>query len=125
MIDRSAAGPEESPLSLKSRTREDLLILTPTDSRLDAQAAIGFRDAFSQAVGGHTGPVGLDLGGVKFMDSSGLGAVVASFKQLGAGRTLVIFQATAPVRKLFQMTRIDRVLPLVETEDEALARSRA
>lgn len=110
-------------MPLNSRAHEGLLILSPTESRLDAQAALTFREAFTQAATAHTGPVALDLGAVKFMDSSGLGAVVAGFKQLGPGRKLVIFNAAPPVKKLFQMTRIDRVLPLVDTEAEALARS--
>jgi anti-sigma B factor antagonist len=110
---------------LEVRQNGDVLILVPSEARLDAQAAIPFRDDFTREAGAHAGPVALDLAAVRFMDSSGLGAVVAGFKQLGAGRRLVVFNAAPAVKKLFQMTRIDKVLPLVDTEAEAVARAGA
>jgi anti-sigma B factor antagonist len=112
-------------LKLDTQSHEELLVLTPDERRLDAQASLPFKDAFLAAVTDHSGPIGLDLSNVGFMDSSGLGAVVACFKQLGPGRSLVVISPTEAVRKLLTLTRIDRVLPVVGSKDEALQRTRA
>lgn len=112
-------------VNLDRQQHEELLILSPDERRLDAQAALPFKEAFQAAVESHPGPIGLDLSRVGFMDSSGLGAVVACFKQLGPGRPLVVINPTEAVRKLLSLTRIDRVLPVVVSQDEALQRTRA
>jgi anti-sigma B factor antagonist len=112
-------------MALKQDYHDDVLVLAPGEARLDAQAAIAFKQDFIGAIAEHEGPVGLDLGGVTFMDSSGLGAIVACFKGLGRGRALVVFNAKPAVRKVFEITRIDRVLPMVASLDEALLRCRS
>lgn len=112
-------------MPLATQTLEDALVVTPSEQRLDAQAAVGFRAEFMQAAADGQGPIVLDLANVKFMDSSGLGAVVACFKALGRGRPLVVAGATPTVAKLFAMTRIDQVLRLAPSVDEALAVARA
>ncbi len=46
----------------------------------------------------------LDLSSVKFIDSSGLGAIVAAMKQLGSGRRLDLAGLTPVVEKVFRLT---------------------
>ncbi|HKU94996.1 MAG TPA: anti-sigma factor antagonist, partial [Vineibacter sp.] len=61
----------------------------------------------------------LDLGAVEFMDSSGLGAIVALLKRIGRDGDLVLAGTRPAVRKLLQITRIDRILTQHATVDEA------
>ncbi|MEX2196589.1 MAG: STAS domain-containing protein [Thermoleophilaceae bacterium] len=69
------------------------------------------------------GPAVLDLEGVPFMDSSGLHVVVALWRALrGEGRTLAVSCRPDGVRKLFELTALDGVLPLY---DDATAAVRA
>ncbi len=59
------------------------------------------------------GPAVLDLEGVPFMDSSGLHVVVQLWQALlDEGRTLAVACRPDGVRKLFELTALDRVLPL-------------
>ncbi len=55
-----------------------------TEPRIDAAVAIQFKDAMRAATDGGPDRVILDLSGVDFIDSSGLGAIVAAMKHLGA-----------------------------------------
>jgi anti-sigma B factor antagonist len=64
----------------------------------------------------------LDLSEVDFVDSSGLGAIVASLKMLGGKGDLVISGASDKVMSLFKLTRMDRVFQIFATRDEAVAR---
>jgi anti-sigma B factor antagonist len=79
------------------------------DARIDAASAIMFKDRLRTAAGDGPGPVVLDLAAVDFLDSSGLGAVVASMKLLGAERPLQLAGLTPAVEKVFRLTRMDSV----------------
>ena len=61
----------------------------------------------------------LDLSGVEFLDSTGLGTMVSLMKALGPEGDLALAGAQAPVRKLLTLTRLDRVFRLHETPDDA------
>lgn len=64
----------------------------------------------------------LDLSGVEFLDSTGLGVVVGVLKRVRThGGELAIAGAENHVRKVFEITRISDVLPMYETVDEACA----
>ena len=61
----------------------------------------------------------LDLSHVEFLDSSGLGAVVGSMKQLGRARKLDLAALTPTVEKVFRITRMDRVFRIFPTIEAA------
>jgi anti-sigma B factor antagonist len=85
------------------------LVIRVEDRRIDAAAAIGFKEAMRGATDGGQGPVILDLSQVDFLDSSGLGAVVAVKKLLGPARPLELAGLTPTVAKVFRLTRMDSV----------------
>lgn len=54
--------------------------------------------------------VRLDLGGISFIDSSGLSALIASHKQVrAAGGALELHHAGEPVRRMLAVTGMDKV----------------
>jgi len=62
----------------------------------------------------------LDMHELKFIDSSGLGGLVAQFKQVSAqGGKLVLYGLTPFVQKLVEMTKLNRVLTIAADEAEA------
>lgn len=94
-----------------NRTAAGLLIKV-LEPRIDAAAAIEFKEAVRLAADGMDGPVVLDLGNVTFLDSSGLGAVVAVMKLLGPQRPLHLAALTPPVAKVFRLTRMDSIFTI-------------
>ena len=66
------------------------------------------------------GTVLLDLGQVTFIDSSGLGAIVAAMKNLAPAHKLVLAGLTPPVDKVFRLTRMDTVFGVFSTVEAAL-----
>ena len=64
--------------------------------------------------------IALDCSEVEFIDSSGLGAIVASLKTMGSTGALVIFGLQAPTHSMFKLTRMDKVFDIFQHEDEAL-----
>tara|TARA_R110002073_G_scaffold78080_1_gene188529 strand:+ start:660 stop:971 length:312 start_codon:yes stop_codon:yes gene_type:complete len=89
--------------------------------RIDAAIAIQFKDMFRDMAATVDGPVVLDLAQVTFLDSSGLGAVVAARKLLGADRALELAGLNPAVEKVMQLTRMNTVFLIHDTRDAALA----
>lgn len=90
---------------------EPLLILRPDDHRIDAAVAIRFKDVMRGLTGDPAAPdrVVLDLEQVEFIDSSGLGAIVAAMKQMREGQDLELAGLSGTVAKVFRLTRMDTV----------------
>ncbi|PWE31532.1 STAS domain-containing protein [Pararhodobacter marinus] len=90
----------------------DSLVVRVNDTRIDASVAIAFKEAVRRAADAAGNPVILDLGRVRFIDSSGLGAVVAVMKLLAPDRKLELAALTPPVDKVFRLTRMDSVFTI-------------
>lgn len=90
----------------------DLRVITVEEDRIDAAVAIQFKDRMRELTDAAPPGVLLDLSRVAFLDSSGLGAVVAAFKQAGPDRKLELAGLTAPVEKVFKLTRMDSVFTI-------------
>lgn len=96
-------------MELTSERRGDALVIRVNEARVDAAVAIAFKEAMRTATSGAEPRVILDLSAVTFLDSSGLGAVVAVMKHLGTGRRLELAGLTPMVEKVFRLTRMDGV----------------
>jgi anti-sigma B factor antagonist len=89
--------------------------------RLDLVSAAGLRSAVEGAVEAGRPRLVVDLSGVAFVDSSGLGALVAGLKRARqAGGELRIAAAGEQVMTVLTLTRLVRVLRPYATVDEAL-----
>lgn len=96
-------------MDLAVERRGGALIVRVQEARIDAAVAIAFKEAMRGATAGPEPRVVLDLADVGFLDSSGLGAVVAVMKQLGPNRRLELAALSPPVEKVFRLTRMDSV----------------
>lgn len=96
------------------------LLVRVLDDRIDAAAAVQFRDAMRTATEGGHARVVLDLGRVTFVDSSGLGAIIAAMKHLGPDRTLELAALQLAVAKVFRLTRLDEIVKVHASADDAV-----
>jgi len=106
-------------MSLTSKDIDTARIVTVNANRIDAAMAIQFKDDMRSETETGPGRIILDLSTVDFIDSSGLGSIVAAMKQLGPGRRLDLAGLTPTVEKVFRLTRMDTVFRLFPTLDEA------
>lgn len=90
----------------------DAMVVRVAEERIDAAVAIRFKDAMTEATEAPSARVILDMSRVMFLDSSGLGAVVAVMKRLGADRPLELSGLTPIVAKVFRLTRMDTVFTI-------------
>ncbi len=110
-------------MQISESTQGDVLVLLPGITRLDAAIAGQFKDAVAaQCAAGATKLV-LDLRKVDFVDSSGLGALVAVLKLVSQGGqlALVLPGSGAQIRTLLRLTRMEQVFALFDTVEAAVA----
>ncbi|SCL17496.1 STAS domain-containing protein [Micromonospora inyonensis] len=87
---------------------------------LDMSTTPQLRDRLSEVVEGGARVVVVDLADVGFMDSSGLGALVVTYKELRErDGWLGLAGVRPPVRKVFSVTSVDRVIALFDTVQDA------
>ena len=99
-----------------------VLRATVRAERIDAASAIAFKDRMREiAADSAHARVVLDLAAVDFLDSSGLGAVVAAMKAMGEGRQLELAGLSPKVEKVFRLTRMDSVFIIHASAEVALA----
>lgn len=103
-----------------TKTPGGVLVLTLTAPRIDAASAVHFKDEFREGVANSEGRILMDLSSVTFMDSSGLGAMVAALKSV-KGRKLELCSLMPAVEKVFRLTRMDKVFPLHSSVQDALS----
>ncbi len=86
---------------------------------LDLSTAKQAEQAIEEAerAGGQT--VVIDLRGLDFMDSTGLRVIVSADKRAKrSGKRAVIVQGPTAVRRVFEITRLDERLDIVDTPEE-------
>ena len=93
--------------------------VTVEASRIDAAVAIQFKDQMRAVTTPDTDRLVLDMGKVTFLDSSGLGAVVAVMKHLDPQTKLELAALTPTVAKVFRLTRLDTVFTIHPDLDAA------
>lgn len=103
------------------KTEGDICVVTVQDARIDAAVALEFKEAVRQLTVDAPQDVVLDLTAVTFIDSSGLGAIVATMKHLAPDRRLILAGLTPPVDKVFRLTRMDSVFKMFMTLEDALS----
>lgn len=110
-------------------TTEDIdggVVAHVNEARLDAAIAIRFKDRLREVVTWHGPRILLNLSAVTFMDSSGLGAILAIRRALPAGHHIELTGLTPNVDRVFRLTRMDMIFTIHgDTAADARARSEA
>jgi anti-sigma B factor antagonist len=106
-IDSRLEGPETGLLSLTGE--------------VDVANAPEFRQSALHLLAGGAKRLVVDLTGITYMDSSGLGALVGLLKRLKeSGGKLAIAGPQPQVKRLFEITGLNQVFPLFDDVGSAL-----
>ncbi|MGJ7488445.1 STAS domain-containing protein [Variovorax sp. LT2P21] len=95
------------------------LVIQLREESLDASNVQVFKDEIQALLKHHTRVV-FDLEGVRFIDSSGIGALLSCMRQMRQRQGEVrLCRLSATVIALFELMRLDRVFTLCTTCEEA------
>lgn len=87
---------------------------------IDAYSVGKFREALTEL--SEVDRLLIELSAVPFMDSAGLGALIGGIRRVKSDNegTVVVFCDQPALTRLLHTTGFDRIVPVVETADEAL-----
>ena len=106
-------------MEITTEKKEGVTYVALQAETLDASNTNEFKKMAGAAVEPNAKVV-LDLGKVQFIDSSGCGAILALLRQLSTvGGDLKLCAVTKPVRSLFELVRMHRILDIYNTREEA------
>ncbi|UNC92523.1 STAS domain-containing protein [Candidatus Contubernalis alkaliaceticus] len=98
------------------------VLITSLQGELDHHTAQIFKDMVKEEL--HKRKVKylvVDMSGLTFMDSSGIGALLGRLNQLkNKGGKVVVFGMQSQVKKVFYAGGMDKVIPCYEREEEAI-----
>ena len=107
-------------LSLDTRRDGDRAVIEVA-GEIDVYTAPQLRDAISDLVSDGVIHLVVDMGGVEFLDSTGLGVLVGGLKRVRAhDGTMRLVCTSERLLKIFRITGLAKVFPIHDSVDEAL-----
>ncbi|AJF06936.1 STAS domain-containing protein [Geoalkalibacter subterraneus] len=107
---------------LKIEEKDDVVLMLVKEERLDAHNSGELKNQMLSLFEEGKNHIVIDLQDVRFIDSSGLGALVSGFKNASARNgNLKLCGLQPQVKSMFELTRLHRVFEIFSGVDEALA----
>jgi anti-sigma B factor antagonist len=108
-------------LALRESSQGDVLVAVVTDTKLDARNSHALKRYLKERLETKPRRLVLDLAKVDFINSSGLGALLAGLKFAGLPGRLVIVRPAVAAQKVFQLTRTESLFRWADSVDAAVA----
>ena len=109
-------------LDIKERQAGDVTVLDMSGSIKMGEGSGVLRNAIRNLVSGGQKKILLNLGSVKYIDSSGIGELIANYTTISKdGGQMKLLNLTGKVKDLLVITKLLTVFDSYEEEDEALA----
>jgi anti-sigma B factor antagonist len=99
----------------------DVIVVTVQAKRLDAYLAPEFKAKLVDLVQSGHERIVMDMAVLEFIDSSGLGALIAGLKALGGRGEIVLCGITPRLLSLFQLTHVDKLFHIFDNAEEAVS----
>jgi anti-sigma B factor antagonist len=105
--------------------KDGCIAVIDLSGEVDAYTSSRFREVMVELIeDGHHNLV-VSMAKVEYIDSSGLGALVGGLKRATERQGKILIAASQPqVRKVFEITGLEKVFPLFDTEQDALEAAR-
>ncbi len=108
-------------LSLATRESNGRTVIE-VEGEIDVYTAPKLRDAITDLVAGGAYDLVIDMGGVEFLDSTGLGVLVGGLKKVRVHDGSMRLVCTSErLLKIFRITGLAKVFPIHDSVDDALS----
>ncbi|TDX51176.1 SpoIIAA-like anti-anti-sigma regulatory factor [Orenia marismortui] len=91
------------------------------EGEFDLHTADHFKEKLEEKINDTIRNIILNLDGIKFIDSSGLGAILGTYKRITkTGGSLAMVKVTPQVERIFELSGILKIIKIYSSEEEAL-----
>ncbi|HEX3101352.1 MAG TPA: STAS domain-containing protein [Pyrinomonadaceae bacterium] len=109
-------------INISERQAGDVAVLDLNGKVTIGEGSVALRNAIRRLLGEGKNKILLNLGGVGYIDSSGIGELVSSFTAVNKeGGVLKLLNLTQKIQDLLAITKLLTVFDVYEDEAEALA----
>ncbi len=106
-------------MQIETDKHQDWMVLHLREPRVDAHNSDALKDFFLKLLENGEKRLAVDLSEVRFIDSSGLGALLSGYKNANLHQgTLVLAGLQPRVKEMFELTRLNRVFDIYARVDE-------
>ena len=98
---------------------ENYSIAKINQEKVDSTVAPELKSEFMDLAQDGVTSVIVDMGGVKYVDSSGLSALLVGNRSFGESGAFVLYNVTEHVMKLISISQLDKVMTIVTGQEEA------
>ena len=108
-------------LDVKERQAGDVTILDMSGAVRIGQGSVALRDAVRELIDGGKKKILLNLGGINYIDSSGIGELIANYTTISRqGGQLKLLNLTDKIQSLLVITKLLTVFDTYDNEADAL-----
>jgi anti-sigma B factor antagonist len=108
-------------MNITAENRSGKILLSVQEERLDANNSGELKEYLQHQVENQAKALVLDLSAVRFIDSSGLGALLSGYKNANLHQGSLVLSGLQPrVQSMFELTRLHRVFDIYPSPQEAL-----
>lgn len=108
-------------MNLRNEEKNGIVIVYVQEERLDAHNSNDLKEEMQRLFQDGKKNILIDLGDVRFIDSSGLGALVSGFKNAITNQGNLKLSSLQPqVKSMFELTRLHRVFEIFPSAGEAI-----
>jgi len=109
-------------VQIQTTNHAEIVAVRVSESRLDYSNVNDFKNAMLALVDDGGKRFAIDMGAVEFMDSRGLSALLSLHRALGGQGAIALYDVRDSLRKVFAVTKTQRILQVCPTLEDALAR---
>lgn len=107
-------------MKFNTETIYDITVIEMPVDALDASNVLSFKSDIAPILD-KCDFVSIDMSRVKFVDSSGIGAILSCLRKLhNQGGEMNMFGVREQVQQLFKLVRIDRIIDIHPTKKDAI-----
>ena len=109
-------------MEISVKELENNVVILKLDGDIDVYTSSDLKDAISMQMDLGAKKIIVDMEYVYYIDSSGIGVFISAFGAFKKVNGKICFvKVTDPVKKVFELTKINSFFPVFTTETEALA----
>jgi anti-sigma B factor antagonist len=109
-------------MAIKETIKNDVAVLIVSGKLMGGPETLEVHEHVKSLISDGIKKIVIDLGKVKWMNSSGLGALMASLSSIkNAGGTLKLANVTEKVQSLFMITQLITIFETYQSVDRAVA----